>query len=550
MNTDELNSEIRYAVANPKTVNMPALLELANRVVSMLLMIDERRTIGIHFPPSLNEDALRAAVAGMPQIRERDDANGSVSAKKPDGWSPIHNIIPPESPKPLADKRAERRDLLKLAGGSVLGIIGLEQSAYTLRAGDGGVSLRQHAANAISYAMGRLIDTGEHGVGDAVVLLKQIQDELLADRGNMESMINADRAHRRARFDDHADALSYGLRFVVDHERVAQLEREIESSRGLHPKLAELMSKPVDIQRARSLALSYLAGGDSPPLHESTTSTLARAVRDLTEEPLKYGETIDIARSEAADWFAAGTEWTCDQIPNADRRTIRGRRETTFAHQWGQHLAKVGVARYENEPSRELARDWYWCGARNGPAQVESKFSELWEQWRAAHKRWRKMPPSADAKETDARELVEKLLEPMRKQVAELGARLDEELRQRAPVPHDELDIKVGFVSKVVDRGAWMATVERARERLKLAATLYASERNQPDKKPNPLELKLQELIEVAFALALAVLRQMQRVPDPQRALTFADRHAAEGYIEAIDTIERFRKRAEEGSKQ
>lgn len=73
------------------------------------------------------------------------------------------------------------------------------------------------------------------------------------------------------------------------------------------------------------------------------------------------------------------------------------------------HVCACGVAKFgadgrcvhcggrpdlERSPavSRELARDWYWCGARNGTAQLESKFDELWREWIAACERSRNLP--------------------------------------------------------------------------------------------------------------------------------------------------------------
>lgn len=65
MTPEQLADEIAYAVDNPRTVNMPALLELGYYAVSLLRMIDARREAGVKFDASYNEDMLRRVLAPL-----------------------------------------------------------------------------------------------------------------------------------------------------------------------------------------------------------------------------------------------------------------------------------------------------------------------------------------------------------------------------------------------------------------------------------------------------------------------------------------------------
>ncbi len=426
MNTSELSKEIQYAVANPRTVNMPALLELAHRVVAMLRMIDARRESGMKFPPSWNEDELRAAVTGMAQAfppgppmavpdgtaLAGDPVYGravyeAAGVNRPGGLGPAERadvnvmaigiarmateitelrkrvvslaLIPPDSPIP----KAELKELRTMAPAGA-GTVALEKAAYSLRAGDGGASLAGLYAEAYGLAMVKLAETGERGARDAITLLGQMRDDVLAQAKNAKPHV---------------------------------------------------------------------------------------------------------------------------------RRSM----------------------------GREEARDWFWCGARHGLAQVESGFEQLWNEWLAVCGRAQSLMPSEVGllggrahKEVHPPELValvDRLLEPVRKQAAQLQARFDDALRQIAPVP-SEVDLKV-------TTGVY--TVESTRLALFHLARGFAGRMDRPI--PADHERARSGIVAAAFRLAHAVLRESKA-----NDVRSGGVHEL-GYDEACNTLDRFRVRAERDSK-
>lgn len=438
-------------------------------------------------------------------IRERDEARETLGKTLSDlaTAKDALRIIPPESPKPEADRRADSRELLKLAGHTT-GLAGLERAGYGLRAGDRGVSLHALAADALSYAMHRLIETGEHGVRDAVILLEQIRHEHMGERQAAKPLRFMDRMYdvrmgMREPSDDPAAARLVYAPLDTDAARTearawfltgVDLAKERGGDIVLGGELERVFAKSWDEDRAKRAptfhadVLTYtmhhfeadardrvgsMLGIGPKPMWTKVADALKAARTELAAY-VRDNINPDHARTEAADWFAAGTEWTLDQIPNADRRAVRGKREVTFASQWAQHISKDGVPISDWDAKWERVK-----GYKNLPS--------------VAAKQQPEHPPELVA-------LVDKLLEPMRKHAAELEARIDEEVRQRAPVAHAELDLKAGA-----------DPVTMARHNLDVRACAFGTTISR-----HPIaghEKARSRLEESAFALAVAVLASL-----------------------------------------
>lgn len=457
------SGEIKAAIEAPRPFDV--------QHPSYLAVIRERDTY---------RDRLRdiATALGIPNPTQGAPAQGFVLDAIAQRNKPAASIIPPESPKPNADRRADSAELLKLAEHTI-GLAGLERSGYGLRAGDRGVSLHTLAADALGYAMHRLIETGERGVRDAVILLEQIRHEHMSERQAAKPLRWADRM--------------YDQRLGMGAYSVHRLE---PLDTGLPPVEALTYTMDHFEADARDRVGSMLGLGNKP-MWTKVADALRTARTELAQHTAARIDPECCQRYSAADWFAAGTEWALDQIPNADRRNVRSKRETAFAGQWAN-----------NAELRAAVKPVAFTPATTIPGPEH--------------------PPELSA-------LVDKMLEPLRKHAAELSARIDEEINQRAPVPHGVLDRAVGRLDSVT----------AARNNLLNTALGYAARSARPS--PDVLARAQQDIINKAIALAVAMLRQTQ--VQPAKAPSYEECKKAEGYADAVNTLERFRVRAEEASK-
>ena len=432
-------------------------------------------------------------------IREREEARNEL-LKVEERIRDQHrksSIIPPESPKPDADKRTDSAELLKLAG-SVVGLAGLERSGYGLRAGDRGVSLHKLAADAIGYAQYRLVETGENGVRDALILLGQIRHELMCERQAAKPLRFFDRMYE-ARMRIPLEPLDTGsppieaLAYTMDHFEAAARDR-VGSMLGLGNK--PMWTKVADALRtARTELAQQIANGIQP-------------CRARWNPGLISGET-----EKKPCVLPAGHD--------------------------GEHATDLRAAAKQQSftPATTVP----------GPGQSSGVPMTEWDtQWERA-KGYKDLPsvPKAEPPQSvttpaypeifaTLKPLFDAMLAPLHKSAAELQARLDEELRQRAPVPHAELDLKTGADPIAV-----------ARHTLEVRACGFANRLSRP--MPVDAEKARAGLQASSLALAVAVLASLQY--KPADAPTYEACQRAIGYKDALDTLERFRARAETDAK-